>query len=69
MVKILKCEEVNPACNFEAVGDSDEEVLQNAAEHARIVHNIRKISPEGLQKARSAIREESESKQYASGSN
>ena len=48
MVKILKCEEVNPACNFEAVGDSDEEVLQNAAEHARIVHNIRKISPEGL---------------------
>lgn len=69
MVKVLKCEDMNPGCNFEALGNTDEEVLRNAARHAKVVHNVKEISPEHLSQARRAIRDEDESRQYASGSN
>lgn len=69
MVKILKCEDMNPGCNFEALGNTDEEVLRNAARHARVAHNLKEISPERVAQARRAIHEEHEDQQYASGTN
>jgi predicted small metal-binding protein len=58
MTKVLKCSDVNPGCNFEIRGNSDEEVLQKAAEHAKTAHNMQNIPPDVLSKARAAIREE-----------
>jgi hypothetical protein len=35
MAKVLKCGDVVPGCDFEMRGNSEEEVLQKAAEHAK----------------------------------
>ena len=37
MTKVLKCNDLNPGCTFEARGNSDEDVLKKAAEHAKPV--------------------------------
>ncbi len=58
MAKVLKCSDLNPGCNFEARGNSDDEVLKNVAEHAKTAHNMQSIPPDVLSKARSAIHEE-----------
>jgi predicted small metal-binding protein len=60
MTKVLKCGDVNPGCNFEIRGNSDDEVLNKAAEHAKTAHNMQTIPPDVLSKARGAIREEGE---------
>lgn len=58
MGKVLKCGDLNPGCKFEAHGNSEEEVLQKAAQHAKTAHNMHDIPPEVLTKARGAIQEE-----------
>jgi len=58
MTKVLKCNDLNPGCTFEARGNTDEDVLQKAAEHAKTAHNMKEIPPDVLDKARSAIRDE-----------
>jgi predicted small metal-binding protein len=58
MAKILKCSDVNPGCNFEIRGNSEDEVLKKAADHAKTAHNMQNIPPDVLAKARSAIRDE-----------
>jgi predicted small metal-binding protein len=62
MGKVLKCNDLNPGCSFEARGNTDEDVLKKAAEHAKTAHNMEKIPPDVLDKARSAIRDEAEEK-------
>jgi predicted small metal-binding protein len=47
MSKVLRCGDLMPGCDFEARGDSEQEVLQKAAEHAKTDHNMTEI-PEGL---------------------
>jgi predicted small metal-binding protein len=50
-----------PGCSFEARGSSEEEVLAQAAEHAKTVHNLTEI-PEGmLPQVRAAIRDDEQS--------
>ena len=58
MAKIIECNKVDPSssCNFVARGKDEEEVLRKAAEHAKD-HGIREITPELMQKVRSAIRD------------
>jgi predicted small metal-binding protein len=68
MAKVLKCGDLNPGCKFEARGNTEEEVLKNAAEHANTAHDMKEISPEILSKARSAIHDERESKGHTAGS-
>jgi predicted small metal-binding protein len=51
----LSCREAGEDCNFEAVGDTDDEVMRKAREHALSAHN-RQLSSEEEQKARSGIR-------------
>jgi predicted small metal-binding protein len=58
MGKVLKCGDLNPGCKFEAHGNTEDEVLQKAAEHAKTVHNMQEIPHEVLTKARSAIHED-----------
>jgi predicted small metal-binding protein len=58
MAKVLKCGDLMPGCSFEVRGNSEDEVLKAAAEHAKAAHNLTEITPELQSKVRSAIREE-----------
>ena len=69
MTKVLKCSDVKSGCDFEIRGNSEDEVMKKAAEHAKTAHNIQDILPELASKVRSAIRDESQAKGHSSGSN
>jgi predicted small metal-binding protein len=58
MGKVLKCGDVHLGCKFEARGDSEEEVLRSASEHAMKEHTLTEIRPEDWEAARKAIRED-----------
>jgi predicted small metal-binding protein len=58
MSKIVRCREVGVDCDFEARGETEEDVLRECAEHARTEHNMNEIPPELAAKVRTAIREE-----------
>jgi len=60
MTKVLKCGDVVPGCNFEMRGNSEDEVLKKADDHAKTAHNMQNIPPEVLSKVRSAIHDEGE---------
>jgi len=60
MTKVLKCNDVNPGCSFEAQGSTEDEVLKKAAEHAKTAHNMRAIPADVLSKVRGAIRDQGE---------
>jgi predicted small metal-binding protein len=61
MAKVLKCNDVNPGCSFEARGDSEDDVLKQAAEHAKTAHKMREIPADVLSRVRGAIRDEAAS--------
>ena len=56
MAKQLRCRDVGLNCDFEVRGTTDEEVLQKAVVHARIVHQLSDVPPELATKVRAAIR-------------
>ncbi|MHB8413137.1 MAG: DUF1059 domain-containing protein [Candidatus Acidiferrales bacterium] len=58
MAKSLECNDVIPGCNYAVSATTDEDVLRQAAEHLRIEHNIRHITPEIGAMMRAAIRDE-----------
>lgn len=58
MAKVLRCRDVGMDCDFEARGETEEEILKKAAEHAKTVHNMEEIPKEVLAKVRAAIRNE-----------
>ncbi len=58
MAKVLRCRDVGVACDWEARGETEEEVLQKATEHARTVHNMTEIPKEMVQKVKAAIKDE-----------
>ena len=58
MAKSLECNDVIPGCNYAVSATTDEDVLRQAAEHLRIEHNIRRITPEIHAMMRAAIRDE-----------
>lgn len=67
MTKVLKCNDLMPGCSFEARGNSEEEVLTKAAEHARTAHNLTEISPELASQVRGAIHNEGEARSQSAG--
>ena len=67
MTKVLKCNDLNPGCSFEARGNTDEDVLKKAAEHAKTVHKMKKFPDDVLDKARSAIRDEGKARGKKAG--
>ena len=58
MAKVLRCADVVGSCDFVARGDSEQEILQQASEHARSAHDVNEITPEMADKVRAAIRDE-----------
>ena len=55
MNKRLSCRDVGADCDFVACGKTEEEVMQQAADHARKDHNMNEIPKDLRDKARSAI--------------
>jgi len=56
MAKELRCRDVGLDCDFQARGDTEDEVLRQAATHARTAHQITEMPPELAAKVRAAIR-------------
>jgi predicted small metal-binding protein len=56
-MKAIKCRDVGVNCDYEARGNTNEEVLKNLAEHARSEHNMKEIPAELQMKARAAIKD------------
>lgn len=67
MSKVVRCREVGVDCDFEARGETEQEVLQKCAEHAKSAHGMDEIPPELAAKVRSSMREESAQKRAQSG--
>jgi predicted small metal-binding protein len=58
MTKVLSCRDVGAACDWVGKGETVEEVLAKAKEHAKKDHNMESISPDMLAKAKAAIKDE-----------
>jgi predicted small metal-binding protein len=56
MAKVLRCGELFPGCSIEARGETEEDVLKQAAEHARRDHGVTQIDAATLAKVKAAIR-------------
>ena len=58
MPKVMHCNDVVGNCDFVARGNSEQEILHQASEHARSAHQVNEVTPEMAEKVRSAIRDE-----------
>lgn len=60
MAKVLRCKHIGPDanCQFEARGNTEEEILQQVAEHATTVHGLSEIPDELVQSALANIQED-----------
>ena len=58
MPKILECAKVDPSsgCQHVVRGETEEEVLQGAAQHAQ-EHGIREVTPELVERVKANIRD------------
>jgi len=45
-------------CDFVATGNTEEEILRQCADHARVEHNMNEVPAEVRDKIRTAIRDE-----------
>ena len=59
MAKILYCNDVVPGCDGQVSGETEEEVLGKAVEHAREAHGMTEIDAQTAAKVRAAIRSQS----------
>jgi predicted small metal-binding protein len=55
MSKVLNCGELFPGCAVQARGETEEEILKQAAEHARRDHGVTQIDAATLAKVKAAI--------------
>lgn len=58
MAKVLQCRDVGMACDFVARGETEQDVLQQAAAHAMKDHGIQEITPELGAQVKAVIRDE-----------
>ena len=58
MTLVLNCRDIGFDCDGVIRAETEEEILQQAAEHAASVHGVDSISPEMTEDIRSKIREE-----------
>jgi len=56
--KILRCSDVGMDCDFVARGETEDEIIAKAAEHAQATHNMTEIPPKVASQVCSAIRDE-----------
>ena len=57
MTKSIQCADLFPGCEFKAEAESEEALLQKAAEHAASVHNVTELTDEIVAKVKGAIRD------------
>ena len=58
MARRMSCRDVGQDCDFVARGETDEEVMGQAAEHARAAHGMDEVPPEVAERAWAAIRDD-----------
>ena len=58
MAKVLHCRDLGFDCDGVCRAETEEEILQQAAEHAKSVHNLNELTAEVVEKARAAIHDE-----------
>ena len=66
MTKVLRCGDLMPGCTWEGRGNTEVEVLMQAAEHAKAAHNLTDISPEMISQVRGAIHDEDQAQSVGS---
>ena len=57
MEKLLRCRDLGIDCDFEACGETPEEVLKIAVDHAQSIHGLKYIPEKGRVQARAAIQD------------
>lgn len=57
-MKTLKCRDVGFDCNAVVRAETEEEVMRQAAEHARAHHGVTEVTPEMGAKVKGLIRSE-----------
>ena len=57
-MKTMSCREVGMDCDFVAKGESEQEIMRQAAEHAKTDHGMAEIPPEVADKVKAAIHDE-----------
>ena len=56
MAKVLRCKDIGmEGCDFEARAETEDELLEQAAQHAAQVHEITEMTPDLVEKVRGAI--------------
>jgi predicted small metal-binding protein len=66
MSKVLRCNDLMPGCTWVGRGESESEVLMQAAEHAKTAHNLSDISPEMIAHVRGKIHDEDQAQAASS---
>jgi predicted small metal-binding protein len=56
-MKTLECRDMGVDCNFKATGQTKEEVMQKAGEHAAAEHGMTDMSPEMMAKVAAAVKD------------
>lgn len=52
----FRCGELMPGCDYVAKGESEKELMQKVAEHAKSAHKIAEITPALAGKVKGAIK-------------
>jgi predicted small metal-binding protein len=60
MTKVVRCRDVGVDCDFEARGETEQEVLDACADHGRTAHGMPLLPQALVEKVRASIREEPE---------
>ncbi len=58
MTKVLRCGDLTPSGGYVARADSEGELMQKVAEHAREAHGIQSVPPDVVEKVKGAVRDE-----------
>jgi len=58
MAKVVSCREVGVDCDFVARGETEQDVLEQCAEHGRKEHGMNELPADLAEKVRGAIRDE-----------
>jgi predicted small metal-binding protein len=57
MEKLLRCRDMGLDCDFEACGESAEEALKTAVDHAQAIHGLKDLSDKDRMRARTAVQD------------
>ncbi len=57
-MKVVRCRDVGFDCEGVVRAETEEQVLEQVAAHAKAVHNIETVPPEVVEKVRQVMRDE-----------